>query len=219
MGMRRRGPRQDTLWLARSEIVESPGHRFYQQLDALLAEDSFDRKVEDLCAPHYEPEGTPGRPSIPPSLYFRMLLVGYFEGIESERGICWRCADSLSLREFLGLGLTDRIADHSTLSRIRSRLPDHVYSEVFQLVLGMVERAGLLKGKVAGIDATFLRADASMKSIVRRDTGEGYADFLTRLAKESGIENPTAEDGRRVDRNRRGKRTSNKEGASGFRVG
>ena len=214
MGMRRREARQESFWFARSEIVTPPGHRFYQQLDTLLSANSFDRKVEDLSAPYYEPEGTPGRPSIPPSRYFRMLLIGYFEGLESERGICWRCADSFSLREFLGLDLTNRIADHSTLSRIRSRLPDHVYSAIFELVLEMVDRAGLLKGKVAGIDSTYLRADASMKTIVRRDTGEGYADFLIGLAKESGIEHPSAEDGRRVDRSRKGKKTSNKDWVS-----
>ena len=213
MGMRRRGPRQDSLWVSHSDIAEAPGHRFYTRLDALLTKGSFDRQVEELCAPYYEPEGTPGRPSTPPSIYFRMLLIGYFEGIESERGICWRCADSLSLREFLGLSLTDDVANHSTLSRIRSRLPAHVYSDVFRLVLEMVNRAGLLKGKVAGIDATYLRADASMKSIVRRDTKEGYAAYLTRLAKESGMAEPTAEDGRRLDRKRR-KKTSNREWAS-----
>ena len=144
-------------------------------------------------------------------VYFRMLLIGFFEGIESERGICWRCEDSLSLRSFLGLELDERVPDHSTLSRTRKRLPAEVYEEVFNLVLGIVDEHGLLAGKVAGVDSTYLRADASMKSIVRRDSGEGYNAYLERLAKDAGIEEPTAEDLRRLDRTRKGKRTSNKD--------
>jgi len=140
-----------------------------------------------------------------------MHLIGYFEGIESERGIEWRCADSMSLREFLGLDLTDRVPDHSTLSRMRSRLPLEVHQQAFVLILSIVEQKGLLRGRVTGVDSTFLRADASMKAIVRRDTGENYPKFITRLAEESGMENPTEEDARRLDRRRKGKKASNKD--------
>jgi hypothetical protein len=140
-----------------------------------------------------------------------MLLVGYFEGIESERGIEWRCSDSLSLREFIGLLPSERVPDHSTLSKTRKRFGSEVFEGVFQLVLKVVEKKGLLRGRVLGIDSTYLRADASMKNIVRRETGEQYAEYLKRLAKEEGIEEPTAEDAQRLDRNREGKRTSNDE--------
>jgi transposase len=146
------------------------GHKFYEKLNQLLAEHRFDRRVEDLCVPFYQAEGSAGRPSVPPGVYFRMLLIGYFEGIESERGICWRCTDSLSLRAFLGLTLTETVPDQSTLSRTRKRLPLDLFEKVFGIVLGIVADAGLLKGKVVGVDATYLRADASMKAIVRRET-------------------------------------------------
>ncbi len=140
-----------------------------------------------------------------------MLFIGYFEGIESERGIAWRCSDSLSLRAFLGLLPQESVPDHSSLSRTRSRLAASVYDEVFQAVLRIVADKGLLRGKVAGIDSTYLRADASMKAIVRKDTGDSYQDYLKKLSVEQGIERPTAEDCRRVDRKRKGKRTSNRD--------
>lgn len=150
---------------------------------------------------------------MPPGVYFRMLIVGFFEGIESERGICWRCSDSLSLRSFLGLSLTDRVPDHSSLSRIRTRLPQDVFEFVFELVLGIVEDAGLLRGRVAGVDSTYLRADASMRSIVRRDTREDYAAFVKRLASEDAGCEVTAEEARAFDK-QRSKRTSNREWVS-----
>jgi transposase len=199
------------MWIAQNEIQRGAGHRFYEKLNELLREAGFDRKVEELCASYFDPDHTPGRRSIAPGVYFRMHLIGYFEGIESERGIEWRCADSMSLREFLGLELTQRVPDHSTLSRMRMRLPLEVHQQAFVLILGIVERKGLLRGRVSGVDSTFLRADASMKAIVRRDTKESYPQFVQRLAEESGMENPTEEDARRFDRNRAGKRSSNKE--------
>ena len=149
-----------------------------------------------------------------PGVSFRMHLVGFFEGVESERGLEWRFADSLSLRQFLGCSLTQRVPDHSTLSRTRQRLPLEVHQAVFALILGIVETKGLLKGRVVGVDATYLRADASMKAIVRRDTRESYLEFVTRLAEEAGVANPTAEEARRLDRKRTGKKTSNHEWVS-----
>jgi len=211
MSMGRREGIQGPMWVAYNEITRGPGHRFYEKLNELLREVGFDRKAEDLCAAYFNADHTPGRRSIPPGTYFRMHLIGYFEGIESERGIEWRCADSLSLREFLGLGLTDRVPDHSTLSRMRSRLPLEVHQQVFVLILTIVEQKGLLRGRVTGVDSTFLRADASMKTIVRRDTKESYPQFIKRLAEENGMENPTEEDARRFDRNRKDKKTSNKD--------
>ena len=211
MSMGRREANQGSMWIAQSDIQRGAGHRFYEKLNELLREAGFDRRVEQLCAPYFDADHTPGRRSIAPGVYFRMHLIGYFEGIESERGIEWRCADSLSLRDFLGLELTERVPDHSTLSRMRMRLPLEVHQEVFVLILGIVERKGLLRGRVSGVDSTFLRADASMKTIVRRDTKESYPQFVQRLAEESGMENPTEEEARRFDRSRAGKRISNEE--------
>jgi transposase len=211
MSMGRREEQQAPMWLAGTELARSPGHRFYEKLNEWLSEAKFDMRVEQLCARYFEARDKPGRPSIPPGVYFRMLFVGYFEGIESERGLEWRCADSLSLRTFLGVPVHERVPDHSSLSRMRTRLDGAVYDEVFRLVLGIVESKGLLRGKVTGVDSTYLRADASMKSIVRKDTGDDYAAYLKKLCEAAGIENPTVEDARRMDRARKSKKTSNKD--------
>jgi transposase len=211
MSMGRREDGQTPMWLAGPELARSPGHRFYEKLNDLLKEADFDRRVEQLCAPYFEADNKPGRRSIAPGVYFRMLFVGYFEGIESERGLEWRCADSLSLRTFLGVQVNERVPDHSSLSRTRTRLDGAVYDEVFRLVLGIVESKGLLRGKVAGVDSTYLRADASMKTIVRKDTGDDYTTYLKKLCEAQGVENPTVEDARRMDRKRKGKKTSNKD--------
>ena len=209
MSMGCRQGTQPEMWVAYNEISSGPGHRFYEKLNELLREAGFDCKAEALCAPYYESSNTPGRKSVAPGVYFRMHLIGYFEGIESERGLEWRCADSMSLRRFLGIPVTKRVPDHTTLSKTRQRLPLEVHQEVFSIILGVVDGKGLLKGRVLGVDSTFLRADASMKAIVRRDTGESYKDFIKRLAEEAGVENPTDEDARRQDRTRKGKTTSN----------
>jgi len=214
MSMGRRQKSQSPLWIAHDEISPGPGHRFYEKLNELLRDAAFDRHAEALCAPYYEAAHVPGRKSVAPGVYFRMHLVGFFEGIESERGLEWRFADSLSLRQFLGLPLTQRVPDHSTLSRTRQRLPLAVHQAVFALILGIVETKGLLKGRVLGVDSTYLRADASMKAIVRRDTKESYAEFVIRLAEEAGVPTPTAEEARRLDRKRTGKKTSNREWVS-----
>jgi transposase len=211
MSMGKREEKQQPLWVGASELPRSAGHRFYEKLNELLRGADFDRKVEGLCQSFYEDDGTVGRRSIAPGVYFRMLFVGYFEGIESERGLAWRCSDSLSLRDFLGLLPHESVPDHSSLSRIRTRLAGSVYDEVFLLVLGIVEKKGLLHGKVAGIDSTFLRADASMKAIVRKDTEQNYQEYLKKLCQEQGIDNPTPDDCRRIDRKRKGKRTSNQD--------
>ena len=209
MSMGRKRPRQSSMFVP-SSSARAPGHRFYDKLNELLDGASFDRQVESLCEPFYDSDRTKGRESVPPGVFFRMLLIGYFEGIESERGICWRCEDSLSLRSFLGLELTDSVPDHSTLSKTRKRLGSEVFESVFQIVLRVVEEHGLLRGKVVGVDSTFLRADASMKTIVRRDTGKSYPEYLEQLASEAGDSSPTVESARRMDR-KRAKKTSNKD--------
>jgi transposase len=192
-----------------SEMPRSPGHAFYDRLQAELVAAGFDGFVEGLCAAQYAERR--GRPSLPPGRYFRMLLVGYFEGIDSERGLEWRCADSLSLREFLRLGERERVPDHSWLSRTRSRLPLEVHDAVFTWVLQRLAERGLVKGERIGVDASTMEANAALRAIVRRGSGEGYREMLTRMARESGIETPTADDLIRLDRARKGKTLSNAE--------
>ncbi|MEO6419776.1 MAG: transposase [Polyangiaceae bacterium] len=214
MPMGRREGRQTPLWISAAELSRTGGHRFYEKLNELLAEAKFDLHVEEICAPYFEEDGGSGRPSVPPGVYFRMLFVGYFEGIESERGLEWRCADSLSLRAFLGVLPNERVPDHSTLSRMRTRLDGEVYEEIFRQVLRIIEKKGLLRGKVAGVDSTYLRADASMKSIVRKDTRDDYTTYLKKLCEEQGTAEPTVEDARRMDRARKGKKVSNDDWVS-----
>jgi transposase len=210
MALGKRRDEQQEMWVATTSLPKSEGHAFYRKLNRLLGEADFDRAIEELCEPFYHRQL--GRPSIPPGIYFRMLLVGYFEGIGSQRGIAWRCGDSLSLREFLGIPLTEETPDHSSLTRVRDRLPLEVHTAVFQLVLQMAAEKGLLKGKTVAVDSTTLEANAAMKSIVRRDTGEDWNEYLRRLLKEEqGIENPTDEELRRFDRQRKNKRVSNEE--------
>ena len=199
---------QGEIWIPTEQLARSPGHPFYMKLNQVLREEEFDQKIEEICAPFYK-EG--GRPSIPLGVYFRMLLTGYFEGIDSQRGIAWRCADSLSLREFLGLALSERTPDHSSLTRIRKRLSLDVHEQMFSLVLAMAHKRGLLRGKTVLVDATTLEANAAMRSIVRKDTGEDWNEYLTRIAKADGIEEPTAEDLQRYDTKRKGKKVSNKD--------
>jgi len=200
---KRETERQGDLWLATTDLARSPGHPFYERLNALLAEARFDERAEELCRPFYA-EGK-GRPSLPPGVYFRMLLIGYFEGLDSERGIAWRCADSLALRAFLGFALDESTPDHSSLCRIRQRLDVEVHDAVFQMVLEILAQHGLLRGKTIGIDATTIEANAALRSIVRRDDGTAYDEFLKELAKESGIETPTRSDLAKIDRKRKGK--------------
>jgi len=207
MGKRKR-ERQEELWIAATAMPEAPGHPFYRRVNQLLSERGFDAFVEGVCSKFYHE--SLGRPSIPPGVYFRMLLIGYFEGIDSERGIAWRCADSRTLSRFLGYALTESTADHSSLSVIRNRIDLQTHQEVFAWVLKLLAEKGLLKGKTIGVDATTLEANAAMRSIVRKDTGEGYTEFLTELAKASGIETPTREELAKLDRKRKNK-ASNKD--------
>ena len=203
---RRPSQRQQELWINTADLVAAPGHPFYRRLNDLLAQHEFDPFVEGRCEPFYATDL--GRPSIPPGVYFRMLLIGYFEGLGSERGIAWRCADSLGLRAFLGYELNQKTPDHSSLSKIRGRIDVETHVEVFQWVLRVLAQSGLLKGKTIGIDATTLEANAALRSIVRRDTDQAYEAFLCDLAKASGIETPTRKDLARIDR-KRAKKGSN----------
>jgi transposase len=208
MGRRQHRERQEDLWVAHTELATAPGHPFYERLNAVLDAEGFDRFVEQCCAKFYAPQF--GRPSLTPGIYFRSLLIGYFEGIGAERGIAWRMADSLALRRFVGIALDETTPDHSTISRTRRLIDLETHAAVFAWVLDVLARRGLIVGKRVAIDATTLEANAAMRSIVRRDTGASYEEFLTGLAKASGIETPTREDLARLDRKRK-KRTSNQD--------
>ena len=212
MAMGRQKDGQGDLMVSWSEMPRSPGHVFYDRLQSVLIEGGFDAFAEASCRPYYA--ARMGAPSVPPGRYFRMPLVGYFEGIDSERGLEWRCSDSLSLRAFLRLGSRDRVADHSWLSRSRTRLPHEVHAAVFDWVLVLIAEAGLIKGERIGLDASTMEANAALRNIVRRDNGEGYREMLERLAGESGVETPTAEDLARLERKRKGKKLSNTDWVS-----
>jgi transposase len=208
MAMGKRKSEQAPLWIPTTELPVSPGHPFYVRLNEILDAAGFDRFVEEHCRPFYAP--VMGRPSLAPGRYFRLLLIGYFEGLDSERGIAWRAADSLAVRHFLGLGLDEAAPDHSTISRTRRVIDVEAHQAVFTWVQERLVEAHLLRGKTLAVDATTLEANAAMRSIVRRDTGESYQQFLTRLAKASGLKTPRREALARLDR-RRKKRTSNAE--------
>jgi transposase len=208
MAMGTRQSEQASLWVATAELPKSPGHPFYTRLNALLDAADFDRFVEGRCARFYAP--VMGRPSLAPGRYFRLLLVGYFEGIDSERGIAWRASDSLAVRSFLRLPVDEPTPDHSTISRTRRVIDLESHRAVFTWVQQRLVVAGLLRGKTVAIDATTLEANAAMRSIVRRDTGESYQEFLTGLAQASGIATPTRADLARLDRKRK-KKTSNED--------
>ena len=208
MGTRKQREKQEGIWIAQAEMASAPAHPFYQKLNELLEGEKFDEFVEERCAKFYAPKF--GRPSLTPGIYFRCLLIGYFEGIDGERGIAWRLADSLALRKFVGIGLEEYTPDHSTISRTRRLIDLDRHQEVFSWVLSLLADRGLLKGKRIAIDATTLEANAAMRSIERRDTGQSYEEFLVGLAKASGIETPTREELARFDRKRK-KRMSNQE--------
>ena len=206
MGKRRKRERQEELWMATATIVDTPGHVFYERLNEVLSEHGFDRRIEHLCRRYYR--GRVGRPSLAPGVYFRMLLVGYFEALDSERAIAWRVADSLSLRKFLGYGLDEKTPDHSTLSRTRRLYWLSTHQAVFGWVLKVLATEGLIRGETIAIDATTLEANAAMRSIVRRDTDEAYDAYIRQLAEAAGLEEPTREQLARFDRKRKKKGTN-----------
>lgn len=207
MGTRKHRERQESLWY-RAELAEAPGHPFYRKLDQVLQAAGFDQYCEEQCRPFYA-EKT-GRPSLVPGVYFRLMLVGFFEGLDSERGIAWRTADSLSLRQFLSYGMDEATPDHVTISRTRRLVDADTHQRVFGWVLEQLARKGLVKGKTIGVDSTTLEANAAMKSIVRRDTKESYTGYLKRLAATAELETTDAASLLRMDR-KRAKRTSNQD--------
>ena len=203
---------QKQFWIEVDSLPDVPRHVFYDKLNELLAEGDFDRWIERTCEPYYAKRL--GRPGIPPGVYFRMLFIGYFEGIDSQRGIAWRCADSRSLARFLGYALNEETPDHSSLSRIGTRIPMSVHDEVFAFVLRLADERKLLSYKTVAVDSTLLEADAAMKSIVRRDTGDDWKAYVRKLAEEAGVEIENDEDLRKFDKTRKGKKVSNEEWVS-----
>ncbi len=208
MGKKSRVGSQEPLWVSGGDLPRSSGHPFYERLNGLLESGGFDEFVESACAEFYAERM--GRPSLLPGRYFRLLLLGYFEGLDSERGIAWRAQDSLSIRRFLGLGVTEAAPDHSTISRTRRRIDLETHGRVFTWVLGRLAESGLVSGKTVGVDATTLEANAALRSIVRRDTGEDYEEFVRGLAEASGVATPTRAELARFDRKRK-KKLSNAE--------
>src|SRR6201996_3058534 len=202
MGTRKKRERQESLWYG-NELPEAPGHPFYTRLNGVLEKADFDRFCEKNCAGFYHVKL--GRPSLAPGLYFRIMMIGFFEGLDSERGIAWRLADSLTLRQFLSIGLDENTPDHVTISRTRRLIDAETHQQVFRWVLEWLAQSGLIKGKTIGVDSTTLEANAAMKSIVRRDTGESYTGYLKRLAEAEGIEAKDAAALRRMDRKRSNK--------------
>src|SRR5580700_5532358 len=204
MSLGKRGPdeKQEPIWIEAARLATPAGHPFYERLNRLLSKRGFDVFAESACESFY---AKVGRPGLPPGVYFRALLVGYFEGIDSERGIAWRTADSLALRSFLGFELGRSTPDHSTISRTRRLIDVETHRKVFLWVLGVLADRGLLKGKTVGVDATTLEANAAMRAIVRRNNGATYDEFLTGLAQQSGIETPSREDLAKLDRKRKKK--------------
>jgi transposase len=210
MGTRKKRERQESLWYGR-ELPTAPGHPFYSRLNGVLEKADFDRICEKSCAGFYHAKL--GRPSLAPGLYFRIMMIGFFEGIDSERGIAWRLADSLTLRQFLSIGLDEETPDHVTISRTRRLIGAETHQRIFTWVLERLAQSGLIKGKTIGVDSTTLEANAAMKSIVRRDSGESYNEYLKRVATAEGVETTDAASLRRMDRKRK-KKMSNEDWAS-----
>src|SRR5215475_10082632 len=210
MGTRKHRQRQEPLWY-RSELAQTPGHPFYEKLNRALESSQFDQFCEEQCKGFYAEKN--GRPSLPPGVYFRLMLLGFFEGVDSERGIAWRVADSLSLRQFIGYAMDEATPDHVTISRTRRLMDEATHQRIFHWVVEQLGRAGLIKGKTIGVDSTTLEANAAMRSIVRRDTGESYNEYLKRLADAEGVDAKDAAALRRMDRKRK-KKMSNEDWVS-----
>jgi len=203
MGLGKRKDVSQPLFILTADLPSVRANPFYDAVNQVLSAHQFDPFVENLCGKFYRENV--GRPGLAPGIYFRCLLVGYFEGLSSERGIAWRCADSKSLGLFLGYALDEQTPDHSTISRTRRLIDLETHQEVFAYVLKILANHDLIEGKTVGVDSTTLEANAALRSIVRRDNGQGYQEFLTELAKQSGIETPTREDLAKLDRNRKNK--------------
>lgn len=203
---------QSSFWIPTSDLPSTAANAFYRRLDRALSESGFGDAVRALCEPFYESDTSRGgRPGIDPEVYFKMQMVGFFENLPSERGIAARCADSLSIRDFLHYELHEATPDHSSFTVIRQRLSPEVYEQVFELVLKALKTHKLLKGRRLGIDASVIEANASLKSLEHRLTGEAYAEYVRKLAEAAGVDTSEPAAVRRFDRKRPGRKSSNDE--------
>ena len=201
---------QEEFWIARSDLARGQASRFYEKLDETLESMGFTATVHGLCAPLYC-SGPTGRPPIDPVVYFKMLMVGFLEDLPSERAIASRCEDSLMIRRFLGYDLDEKTPDHSSLTVIRQRLTKEIYQAVFDLILAGLRAHGLLRGKNLGIDSSVMEANASLRALENRNTGEAYWDYVKRLAADAGVDTEDVSAVRRFDKTRPGRKTSNQE--------
>jgi transposase len=211
MSMGKRKDQQGDLFICPADLPSGLGHVFYEKLNQLLSKHQFDQQVEDLCRQYYDDGTRGGRPSLPPGVYFRMNFIGYFEGINSYRGIAWRCQDSLALRRFLGFMLTQNTPDHSTLSYWRQRLPQEVHEQALGIILAIAEQERLLNGEQLIVDSTLVEANAAMETIKHKETGESYRQYLRKLAEQEGLVDAKASVLSNFDRKRPDKSCSNKD--------
>src|SRR5229473_2729999 len=195
---------QPEFWIVADQVVTSAQSGFYAKLEQTLESFGFAAKVRALCAPTYDKSGL-GRPGIDPVVYLKMIMVGFFEDLPSERAIAARCADSMSIRAFLNYELDEKTPDHSSFTVIRQRLGLDIYERIFTLTLQALRAHGLLRGKHLGIDSSVIEANASLRALVHRNTEEQYWDYVKRLAAEQGIDPEDAAAVRRFDRHRPGK--------------
>jgi transposase len=202
--------RQEEFWIETRRLPKLSAGRFFQRVDEVLAEIGFAEEVHRLCRAAYS-QRADGRPGIDPVVYFKMLMVGFFENLPSERAIAARCEDSLGVRAFLGYGLEEATPDHSSLSVIRHRLAPEIYQAVFELILKALKECGLLKGRYIGIDSSVIEANASLKSLVVRNTEEAYWDYVKNLAQAAGVDPSDDQAVRQFDRKRPGKKLSNEQ--------
>jgi transposase len=202
---------QQEFWIETRRLPQAAASTFYRKLDETLGAIGFAEGVRGICQPAYADSACGGRPGIDPAVYFKMLMIGFFENLPSERSIASRCADSLSLRAFLGYELHETTPDHSSLSVIRRRLGPEIYQAAFELVLSGLREHGLLKGRNLGVDSSVIEANASLRELVHRNTEEQYWEYVRRLAAEAGIDPEDTKAVRRFDKNREGRKTSNEE--------
>jgi transposase len=208
---RKKTQEQKEFWVVAERLPKASPSRFYELLNGTLERMNFGREVWEMCAPAYADATKGGRPGIDPVVYFKMLMVGFFEGIESERQIAARCEDSLSLRGFLGYALDEPTPDHSSMTVIRQRLGSDCFARVFAVVLAALRKHGLLKGRNLGIDSSVMEANASLRGLSERNTEEAYWDYVQRLAREAGLETTDGAALRNFDRHRAGKKLSNEQ--------
>ena len=207
MALGSRKVEQVPLFLTVEDLPQVPTTPFFDKLNEVLAAADFDGFAAEVCAPFYH--SSLGRPSLPPGVYFRLLLLGHLMGLDSERRIALQVCDSLSLRRFLGYALHARTPDHSTLAKTRRRLTLAAHEQVFAWVLERLRAAGLAAGAQVAVDATTLQANAALRGLQRKDSGAGYQEFVRQLAQEAGEPSESVEEVVRFDRTRKGKKLSN----------